>query len=178
MSLLLWSTDGIPNSIKKSLHATSAPGTTRERLNEMTLLWLPTDIRRKDADKVSKHQDEMRDMPEKTTKLKAEVKDLTTAATIFQTNKCAHCSSLLDLPALHFRLSYHQRCLNDVLECIVCAVENRRALQVQREPCHPITTSSSSRLAAAAIPSRRGRDLVRYVRCDAIVRSEKCIVED
>ena len=90
---------------------------------------------RKDADKVSKHQDEMRDMTEKTTKLKAEVKDLTTAATIFQTNKCAHCSCLLDLPAVHFlcRHSYHQRCLNDVLECNVCAVENRRALQVQRE---------------------------------------------
>ena len=101
------------------LYDASFEALERKRLNEMTLLWFPTDKRRKDADKVSKYQDEMRDMTDKTTKLKAEVKDLTTAATIFQTNNCAYCSSLLDLPALHClsRLSYHQRCLTDVLEC-------------------------------------------------------------
>jgi hypothetical protein len=90
---------------------------------------------RKDAEKVTKHQENIKDAMERSAKLKSEVRDLTTSATIFQTNKCAHCSCLLDLPAVHFlcRHSFHQRCLNDVLECNVCAVEARRVMQVQRE---------------------------------------------
>lgn len=90
---------------------------------------------RRDAEKVTKHQEEIKESTDKASKIRSDIRELTTAATIFQTNKCAHCSCLLDLPAVHFlcRHSYHQRCLNDVLECNICVVEARRVLQLQRE---------------------------------------------
>jgi hypothetical protein len=90
---------------------------------------------RKDAEQTEARQREVKEFSERTKKIKDDIRELQTTATVFQTNKCSHCNSLMDLPAVHFicKHSFHQRCLNDVLECNLCAGENRKVLQVQRE---------------------------------------------
>lgn len=90
---------------------------------------------KKDTEQIEKNQRDIRDYTEKTNKIRSEIKDLQSSATIFQTNKCNHCSAHLDLPAVHFicKHSFHQRCLNDVLECNICSVEHRKVVQLQRE---------------------------------------------
>ena len=90
---------------------------------------------RKDTDKIDRYQAEVKERREKIQKFREEVKDLSTQATVFQTNRCAACSTPIDLPAVHFlcKHSFHQRCLNDTRECNICGPEAKRVLQLQRE---------------------------------------------
>lgn len=90
---------------------------------------------RKDAEVIDKNQRDIREYTEKTKKITTEIRDLQSSAVVFQTNKCSACNSVMDMPAVHFlcKHSFHQRCLNDVLECNICSAENRRVLQMQRE---------------------------------------------
>ncbi|CUG93602.1 clathrin-like protein, putative [Bodo saltans] len=90
---------------------------------------------KKDTEQIDKNQRDIREYTEKTNKIRNDIRDLQSSATIFQTNKCHHCNAHLDLPAVHFicKHSFHQRCLNDVLECNICSVEHRKVVQLQRE---------------------------------------------
>ncbi|PWV12684.1 hypothetical protein C3747_49g175 [Trypanosoma cruzi] len=67
--------------------------------------------------------------------LHGEIDALQTKATVFQAHKCFHCHAALDLPVVHFMCqhSFHQRCLNDITECNVCAPAHRRLAAEQRE---------------------------------------------
>ncbi|RNF04115.1 hypothetical protein TraAM80_05350 [Trypanosoma rangeli] len=67
--------------------------------------------------------------------LHSEIDALQTKATVFQAHKCYHCHTALDLPVVHFMCqhSFHQRCLNDITECNVCAPAHRRLAAEQRE---------------------------------------------
>lgn len=72
---------------------------------------------------------------EETITMRKEVQDLRTNARIFQLSKCSACTSILDLPAVHFLCmhSFHQRCLGDnEKECPVCAPGNRTLLEMKR----------------------------------------------
>lgn len=50
-----------------------------------------------------------------TSKLRGEIQEMTTTATVITSQNCAKCGLQLDLPAVHFlcKHSYHQRCVND-----------------------------------------------------------------
>ncbi|RNF27334.1 uncharacterized protein Tco025E_00404 [Trypanosoma conorhini] len=66
--------------------------------------------------------------------LHGEIDALQTKATVFQAQRCFHCHAALDLPVVHFMCqhSFHQRCLNDVTECNVCAPAHRQLAAEQR----------------------------------------------
>lgn len=67
---------------------------------------------------------EIEQLQSDTTKMKAELEDLSGAARIFQYTKCIGCGLPLDLPAVHFLCmhSYHQHCLTDnSAECPKCS---------------------------------------------------------
>lgn len=67
--------------------------------------------------------------------MRAEVHELKTNARIFQLSKCTACTSVLDLPAIHFLCmhSFHQRCLGDnEKECPICAPAYRHVLDLKR----------------------------------------------
>lgn len=89
----------------------------------------------REAQKTDVHAHEIKEYTEKKNTIRKEITELQQSATVFQTNKCTHCGQQLDFPAVHFlcRHSYHQRCINDGLECNVCASENRKVIQLQRE---------------------------------------------
>jgi len=65
--------------------------------------------------------------------MREEIEELKTTAKIFQHNKCANCSSPLELPAVHFLClhSFHHRCLfdNDT-ECPKCAPSTKHVLEL------------------------------------------------
>ncbi|XP_024520888.1 vacuolar protein-sorting-associated protein 11 homolog [Selaginella moellendorffii] len=67
--------------------------------------------------------------------MRAEIEELRTKPRVFQLSKCTACTSILDLPAVHFFCmhSFHQRCLGDnEKECPVCAPSNHTLLEMKR----------------------------------------------
>ena len=90
---------------------------------------------KKDSASIKAHQKTLEENTSKASKLFEEVRQLQTSATVFQTTKCAKCSAALDLPAIHFlcRHSFHKRCLNDTMECNLCAPHTKQLMVEQRE---------------------------------------------
>lgn len=83
---------------------------------------------------------------EETAAMRAEIAELRGGAVLFQANKCSHCSSAIELPAVHFlcKHSFHTRCIDDAdSECPLCAPER-----------HELT----ERTAAEAAASERHED--------------------
>jgi vacuolar protein sorting-associated protein 11 len=80
-----------------------------------------------DLEKINENKQE-------TAKMRNEVKLLKTTAKVFQLPACSLCGHPLDLPAVHFMCahSYHQRCLNDVDECLKCIKKNREVLEMKK----------------------------------------------
>ncbi len=76
----------------------------------------------------------IRNLSEETEKMKTEIHELRTQAKIFQSAKCAVCTSPLDLPSIHFLCmhSYHKRCLDPENECPKCTPENEKILAINR----------------------------------------------
>ncbi|PUU79070.1 hypothetical protein B9Z19DRAFT_1082628 [Tuber borchii] len=65
-----------------------------------------------------------------TEKKKAEIEDLGSKPSVFQSQRCLACSLQLELPTVHFlcKHSFHQRCLNNVddnPECPTCSASNQ-----------------------------------------------------
>lgn len=89
----------------------------------------------KDTERIEYHQKAITQLSDRVRRLKGDIRELHTSAVVFQTSKCAACSSQLDLPAVHFlcKHSFHQRCLNDPRECNICAAETRKFLTIQKE---------------------------------------------
>ena len=80
-----------------------------------------------------------------TAKKTAEISDLGSKPTVFQSQRCQACSLPLDLPTVHFlcKHSFHQRCLNSAndghaaasdedLECVACAPTNQTIRTLRR----------------------------------------------
>eukprot|EP00698_Gefionella_okellyi_P004226 TRINITY_DN13925_c0_g1_i1.p1 TRINITY_DN13925_c0_g1~~TRINITY_DN13925_c0_g1_i1.p1 ORF type:complete len:890 (+),score=210.52 TRINITY_DN13925_c0_g1_i1:33-2702(+) len=68
-------------------------------------------------------------------KMRDEIQELQTSAKTFQSQKCAYCTSMLELPAVHFLCmhSFHQRCLADnEKECRICATHNHKVQDTRR----------------------------------------------
>jgi len=99
----------------------------------------PYIIRRVARAEQRRRDDERRatQLREETTQMRNEIAELQGGAVLFQANKCATCSSAIELPAVHFLCmhSYHQRCLDDVdSPCPLCTperveLERRAAVQ-------------------------------------------------
>jgi hypothetical protein len=108
---------------------------TNEKIELRTVREYVLRMLRRDTEKVSKHRKEIKETSERIEKMRAEVKELQTTATIFQTNRCAHCSAQLDVPAVFFlcKHSFHQRCLENERQCNICLAEKERICQLQRE---------------------------------------------
>jgi anion-transporting ArsA/GET3 family ATPase len=68
-------------------------------------------------------------------KLRHDIREQLTSATVFQSNKCVACSRHLELPAVHFlcRHSYHFRCLTNAKECNICTPQCRAVLEQKEE---------------------------------------------
>lgn len=84
---------------------------------------------------ITEDERNIREFQEETKKMRAEIEEIKTSAKIFQSNKCTYCTSILDLPAVHFLCmhSYHLRCLGDnESECPVCAPDNRKILEMKK----------------------------------------------
>jgi len=65
-----------------------------------------------------------------TEKKKAEIEDLGSKPSVFQSQRCLACGLQLELPTVHFlcKHSFHQRCLNNVddnPECPTCSASNQ-----------------------------------------------------
>jgi hypothetical protein len=78
---------------------------------------------------------------EETAAMRAEIAELRGGAVLFQANKCSHCSSAIELPAVHFlcKHSFHARCIDDTdSECPICAPER-----------HELTERTAAEAAAA-----------------------------
>ena len=74
---------------------------------------------------------------QETAKKTAEIAELGSKPTVFQSQRCQACNLPLDLPTVHFlcKHSFHQRCLNadgDNLECITCAPTNQTIRTLKR----------------------------------------------
>lgn len=87
----------------------------------------------KENEHIDEDKREINKLKEETKKMAEEIEELKTTAKIFQHNKCANCSSLLDIPAVHFLCShsFHHRCLfdNDT-ECPKCAPQTKHILEL------------------------------------------------
>jgi tetratricopeptide (TPR) repeat protein len=88
-----------------------------------------------ETQQIAEEQHLIRKYTEETEKMRVEIDELKTGATVFQLNKCVSCSHPLDLPAVHFLCmhSFHLRCLGDnETECPLCAPENRKVADIMR----------------------------------------------
>lgn len=92
---------------------------------------------------------------------RAELAEITNKPVVFQTGRCARCSTPIELPAIHFlcKHSFHARCLDvapgkeEEAECPVCAQQNSTIRAIRRQQ----------------VESRARHDLFR----DALERSGK-----
>lgn len=87
-----------------------------------------------ESDAIKEDQRLMRNYQNETEKMRSEIEELKTSAKIFQLTKCSACMALLDLPSVHFMCmhSFHQRCLNDEKECLLCSPDHRNILEIKR----------------------------------------------
>nr|XP_039266743.1 vacuolar protein sorting-associated protein 11 homolog [Styela clava] len=93
----------------------------------------------KETEEIDQHEKVIQQCQEDTKKMKEQIEELKTTATIFQVTKCSLCNHDLELPSVHFlcKHSFHQHCFESYSEndqeCPVCAGENRKILEHMRE---------------------------------------------
>ena len=83
---------------------------------------------------ISADEREISRLQSETKSMKDEIYNLKHKATIFQGIRCNHCTDPLSLPAVHFLCmhSYHQRCLDNDLECPECMPEFKKVKEIKK----------------------------------------------
>ncbi|CAK8684034.1 unnamed protein product [Clavelina lepadiformis] len=102
---------------------------------------------RQETEEINKYEQSIAGYREETEKMKTNIHELKTSATIFQETKCSLCNHDLELPTVHFlcQHSYHQHCFESYAEnedeCPVCTGHNRKIMENLREQEQALASS-------------------------------------
>ena len=82
---------------------------------------------------MTEDQEEIDKYRQDTARLKKDMANMTSKATVFQATKCDLCQDTLDHPSAHFLCghSFHASCLEGESDCSTCATEHRHLLGLQ-----------------------------------------------